>query len=302
MGQSEVINGKDGMKLKLIPAQKSEIGNAHNNGIPKDNEGPAIMLQFSEFYMSETTVTNEHFVKFVEATGYVTEAEQVQSSLVFRGLLNIHDLEEGVDYYRTSMPWWIEVRGSNWKKPEGENSTIEDRLDHPVVHITWNDAKAYCEWVGGRLPTEVEWEVAARGGQKGLIYPWGNSLVVDGSYFANTWQGNFPLQNEALDGYIGTAPSTEFFVNEYGLHQMIGNVWEWCINPARIPLTQFITQRYSDFIENITDEKDVFYALRGGSFLCHNSYCNRFRVAARNGNTKGSSASNLGFRYVIDSQ
>lgn len=300
MNYTEIINKKDGMKLRLIPAQKSSIGNIHDNGIMNDKEGPAVMLEFSDFYMSETTVTNENFLSFIDDTGYVTDAEKINSSLVFRGLVNLNGLVEGKDYFRTSMSWWIEMMGACWNKPEGPNSSVINKMNHPVVHITWQDAREYCDWAGGKLPTEVEWEVAARGGRQGLEYPWGNNLVEDGKYYANTWQGKFPHKNEALDGYIGTAPVKKFFVNNYGLYQMVGNVWEWCLNHARIPLSDFLNPTYSNPIASEMKEENIFYAMRGGSFLCHHSYCNRYRVAARNGNTRKSSSSNLGFRYIME--
>ncbi|WP_249961702.1 formylglycine-generating enzyme family protein, partial [Histophilus somni] len=180
--------------------------------------------------------------------------------------------------------------------PEGKGSTIRDRMDHPVVHVTWNDAMAFCEWAGFRLPTEAEWEFASRGGYENLRFPWGNDLEKNGKFWANTWQGRFPENNTGEDGYIFTAPVKSYEPNGFGLYQMIGNVWEWCLNPGRIVLDEFVLRNTSEFLKDAKTPSRDLKALRGGSFLCHESYCVRYRNAGRNANTANSSTSNTGFR------
>ncbi len=294
---NSVLNS-DGMELKRVPAQKFRMGAANQNGFEIDKEYPPVMVDVKSFYISETSVTNEQFMRFVEETGYVTAAERLGTSYVFRGLLV--ELPSNVSCCDTKLEWWLDIKGAYWKAPEGPGSTIDERMDHPVVHVTWNDARAYCRWAGGRLPTEAEWEAAARGNPSNLKeFPWGDELIPDGQFMANTWQGSFPENNTGEDGYVGTSPAKSFYQNEYGIWQMIGNVWEWCQNIARIPLNDFKVKQIKDFEVNQSYLED-FRATRGGSFLCHESYCNRYRVAARNGNSANSATSNTGFRYVMD--
>ncbi len=299
MSQTAFKNEKDGMVLKPIPEQTFKMGNAQpHQGFESDNEGPEAEVSVPKFYLSETTVTNEMFHKFVLDTGYITEAERMGTSFVFQGLVK-EENQEKVTAQPTAMTWWLDIQEANWRKPEGPGSTISDRMDHPVVHITWHDAMAYARWAGGRLPTEAEWEAAARGGREGLEYQWGNELHPNGEHMANIWQGEFPQTNTAEDGYRGTAPAKAFYVNDYGIRQMSGNVWEWCLNPARIPLDTFRKKTAQDFLREIEGHQIDNKATRGGSFLCHQSYCTRYRVAARNGNSAESASSNIGFRYVV---
>lgn len=294
-----MLNQKDDMHLQEIPEGKFLMGDSHSSGLPLDRETPPAEVEVASFCMSETTVTNQQFAAFVKETGYLTEAERLGFSFVFRGLIG---KEKGASATccSTELPWWSDMADADWQHPEGKGANILEKQDHPVVHVTWNDAKAYCEWAGGRLPTEAEWEYAARGGLIGKKYAWGNDLVPNGIHRCNIWQGTFPTHNTEEDGYYGTAPARMYQPNGYGLYQMAGNVWEWCLNPARIPLEAFSTHSSRFFMEYTKGYQEADMAMRGGSFLCHESYCNRYRVAARNGNSAHSASSNCGFRYVKD--
>lgn len=259
---------------------------------PDDGEGPVREVTLSPFQIACHVVSNLQFGDFVRETGYTTDAERYGWSFVFDGLL-ADDRKHELTGRAAETPWWIQVPHAYWAQPEGANSTVLDRLDHPAVHISWNDAKAYCHWSGTRLATEAEWEMAARGGLEQAAYAWGNELQPGGEHRCNIWQGSFPGLNTAADGYLGTAPVHAFKPNGYGLHNVAGNVWEWCEDyfsplyhaktPARDP---------------VNTEPAPNRSLRGGSFLCHESYCNRYRVAARSSNTPDSTASNIGFRVV----
>lgn len=169
-------------------------------------------------------------------------------------------------------------------------------MDHPVVQVSRNDALAFCRWADKRLPTEAEWEIAAKGGTENDLYPWGTDFLAGEDYHCNIWQGAFPKANTKADGFASTAPARFYEPNGYGLYQVIGNVWEWCSNPARIPLEQFRSWDSHFFEQRFQQVDDAMYATRGGSFLCHESYCKRYRIAARNGNSGMSAANNLGFR------
>ena len=293
-----MINDKDKMNIHEISGGSFTMGNSKSKGFAIDQEGPLTSINVLPFNISETTVTNEQFSTFVNETGYKTEAENLGLSFVFRGVLD--DGKKSVDCCNTELDWWADVEGADWKHPEGPDSNIDDRMNHPVVHVTWNDACAYCDWAGGRLPTEAEWEYAARGGLEEKEYAWGDELTPEGNHHCNIWQGEFPTQNTKEDGYYGTAPVKTYEPNGYGLYQVAGNVWEWCLNPARIPLDFFKNYPLKTFLEVTKGYHEEYMAQRGGSFLCHHSYCNRYRVAARNGNSGNSASINCGFRYVID--
>lgn len=274
------------------------MGTDTNEGFEEDLEGPATEVFVADFYISPYPVTNQEFLAFFLDTGYVTDAERYGSSHVFH--LLIQEAERKNYPAVSGAEWWLEVTDANWRMPEGKQSSIADRMDHPVVHVSKNDAEAYCKWAGNRLPTEAEWEYAARGGLSQARFPWGNELRAEGKFHANVWQGEFPHFNTQEDGFLGTAPVKSFDPNGYGLYQTSGNVWEWCLNPGRIPLSTFQKKTPQDFLaENKTNREELF-ALRGGSFLCHCSYCQRYRVAGRNSNTRSSSTSNMGFRCVKD--
>lgn len=244
------------------------------------------------FRIGATAVTNGAFRTFVAATDYVTEAERFGWSFVFwdhvedgtAGSQGVQDLE-----------WWRRIDGANWRDingPDSEDAACHD--DHPVVHVSWNDASAYARWVGGRLPKEVEWEHAARGGHGDVPFPWGRDEPDDSGFFpCNIWQGAFPKVNLCKDGYAGTAPARSFAANGFGLYNMVGNVWEWCAEPFVIRSLQQSMARHKAAARGKKLAK-------GGSFLCHRSYCYRYRIAARTGYTANTSTSHTGFRVVWD--
>ncbi|WP_406151118.1 formylglycine-generating enzyme family protein [Streptomyces sp. NBC_01012] len=274
----------------LLPGGSFLMGSEDPDGFRDDGEGPVREVRVSAFHIDAHAVSNERFAAFVSATGYVTEAERFGWSYVFAGFLPAA-LRRGAGR-PDATPWWCGVEGARWNAPEGPGSAIEDRGDHPAVHISWNDARAYCRWAGTRLPTEAEWEYAARGGLEQARYPWGDELTPGGEHRCNIWQGHFPTKNTADDGYAGTAPVDAYLPNGHGLYNMAGNVWEWCQDWWS---TAHPTVRRSDPRGPSGGESKV---MRGGSYLCHRSYCNRYRVAARTRNTPDSTTGNLGFRTV----
>lgn len=273
-----------------LPGGTFEMGTESDVGFPQDGEGPIRTVSLDPFYIDPEAVTNLDFARFVKDTGYETDAEQYGWSFVFEGLLP-EENEQYVVGRVQAAPWWVAVRGASWARPEGPGTTVKDRGSHPVVHVSWHDAQAYCEWADKRLPTEAEWEYAARGGLKGKRYPWGDELMPDGEHRCNIWQGTFPENNTQADGYFGTAPVDSFEKNGYGLYNVAGNVWEWCydwFSPTHdTDGTQTNPRGPSEGDERV---------IRGGSYLCHRSYCNRYRVAARTSDEPDSSTAHMGFR------
>ncbi len=260
--------------------------------LPADGEFPVRRVRVAPFAIDQYAVTNEWFGSFIAATGYVSEAERFGWSYVFAGLLpEEHSYTLAVD----DAPWWRRVDGANWRHPEGPGSSIKSRMDHPVVHISWNDADAFAQWAGGRLPSEAEWEFAARGGLENHRFPWGDDEPDDSEkLLCNIWQGTFPTRNTVADGYAGTAPVTAFAPNGYGLYNMCGNVWEWCNDRFRVrSLKRALKARDR---ASLLDGSKV---MKGGSYLCHRSYCYRYRVAARVGSPSDTSTGHAGFRIVF---
>jgi len=271
--------GVDAANRVKVPASVALLaGGAFDMGSaeafhPDDGEGPIRNQHVAPFAIDRHAVTNEHFAQFVAASGYVTEAERFGWSFVFylflgRGARNTLGVADA--------PWWRKVDRASWQRPEGRDSDIGWRADHPVVHVSWNDATAFAAWAGGRLPTEAEWEYAARGGLHRKRFPWGDEEPSDERALCNIWRGEFPQQSR--DEWPGTMPVTAFEPNGYGLYNMAGNVWDWCAD----------------------DRGSKGKAIRGGSYLCHRSYCYRYRVAARSTNAPDSSTGHMGFRLAYD--
>jgi formylglycine-generating enzyme required for sulfatase activity len=268
------------------------MGTEDGEGFPSDGEGPVREVTLAPFRVAECAVTNSQFATFVKEAGYVTEAESIGWSFVFSGFLPPGTAGLG---FSRDAPWWIGIEGADWRHPEGPGSSIATRQNHPAVHISWNDATAYCEWRGVRLPTEAEWEFAARGGLVQKRFPWGDELTPRGRHRCNIWQGTFPGLNTGEDGYVGTAPVKAYPPNGFGLYNVSGNVWEWC--------SDWFTPDFqceSSRVNPTGPMSGHARVIRGGSFMCHASYCNRYRVGARSSNTPDSSTGNLGLRCASD--
>ena len=297
-----------------IPAGIFLMGSNHHY----PDEKPAHKVSVGPFWMDAHTVTNREFERFVAGTGHLTLAEKaanrrdypgakpellVPSSAVFRRSAGPVDLS---NHYN----WWTYVAGADWRHPRGPESSIGDLMDHPVVHVAFEDAEAYAKWAGKELPTEAEWEFAARGGLDGKPYVWGDEFIPGGKFMANTWQGQFPWQNLNEDGYEWTAPVGSFPANGYGLFDMAGNVWEWTTDwyrvhgkrPPRSPCCTLdnprggtVEESHDPGTPHVTIPRKV---MKGGSFLCAPNYCRRYRPAARMPQAVDTSTCHLGFRCV----
>lgn len=275
-----------------LPGGEFVMGHDGPEGYPADGEGPAHVVELSPFRIAATAVTNAHFDAFARATGYRTEAERYGWSFVFAGLLPAGFPPTPAV---AAAPWWRQVEGADWRHPEGPQSDVTERAEHPVVHVSWTDATAFTTWAGCRLPTEAEWEYAARGGLAGHHYPWGAEREPGGAHRMNVWQGDFPTHDTMADGYAGTAPVDAFEPNGHGLWNMTGNVWEWCADWFS-PDTYRSPHRHDPHGPALGLQR----VTRGGSYLCHDSYCSRYRVDARSSNTPDSSTGHTGFRCAAD--
>ena len=274
-----------------IPGGLSYIGTGRPE-LPGDGEGPQRRTKIRSFSLDRAAVSSGRFREFSLRSGYVTDAERFGWSFVFFAFLKSPDdwpTQEG------APSWWRRVEGASWQNPEGPGSSIEDRIDHPAIHISWNDAMAFARWAGGRLPTEAEWEYAAKGGSSCSKFPWGDRDPDDGFTPCNIWQGEFPTRNTASDGFVGTAPGMSFEPNAFGLFNMSGNVWEWCSDSFVVRSISRAAKQRNELAR--TERERV---LKGGSYLCHRSYCYRYRIAARTGRSEDTSAGHTGFRVAYD--
>ena len=273
----------------LVPGGTALIG-TDRPVLRADGEAPLRRKKVGAFLCERGAVTNAAFARFVADTGYRTEAERIGWSFVFLGLLpDGPEPTQGV----VGTEWWRRVDGASWRSPTGQaDDTPPD--DHPVVQVSWNDARAYAAWAGGRLPSEAEWEHAARGGLGDVAFPWGERAPDDAEFLpCNIWQGSFPTLNTCADGYAATAPAISFEPNGYGLYNLVGNVWEWSAEPFRV-------RSLKRGAREVNARAGTWKLLKGGSFMCHTSYCFRYRIAARSSNTADSAASHMGFRVVYD--
>lgn len=275
--------------LVELPGGRFLMGSDDADGVAADGEGPVREIGLGAFALSPTTVTNAEFASFVKETGHVTEAERFGFSYVFASFL-----PAGLRAAAPSVagtPWWRAVEGACWRAPFGPGSTFADRQNHPVVHVSWHDAQAYCAWSGTRLPTEAEWEYAARGGLSRRRYPWGDELAPAGRRMLAIWQGDFP--HSSPGSRPGTVPVTAHRPNGFGLYNTVGNVWEWCAD-----WFSAVFHRTGPRDDPAGPPSGSARVMRGGSHLCHASYCNRYRVGARSSNTPDSSTGNIGFRVA----
>lgn len=286
----------------------------------RSDETPAHRVRLEGFWIDTTEVTNAQFAEFVQATGYLTTAEvpidweelkkqlppdtpKPDDALLQPASMVFTMTDRPVDL-NNYLNWWTFVPGASWKHPQGPGSEISDKMLHPVVQVSWDDAVAYCTWAGKRLPTEAEWEYAARGGQTSEIYPWGNDTTL--YKHVNSWTGNFPYYNSEKDGYLRTAQVGSFPPNPYGLYDMAGNVWEWCSDYYHVAyFTQCATEGIWDNPKGPLSSFDpnqpynIVRVKRGGSFLCNESYCSSYRTTARMATSYDTGQDHSGFRCVM---
>ncbi len=266
-------------------------------------EGPVAKIEVKSFEIDATEVTNGQFEKFVKATGYITEAEKGLSAELYPQIPAEFRAPGSAVFFQPDQMsdgktdgWWQFVAGASWKSPLGPESSIVERQHYPVIHVTYSDALAYASWLGRRVPTEQEWEYAARGGHSGATYAWGEEPPHTGKSKANTWQGNFPYKNDGVDGFKGAAPVGCFDPNNYGLYDMTGNLWEWTE-------TAYHADRTMNYRSEGNDPRQpgvTLKSIKGGSFLCSDNYCQRYRPAARQGQDITMATSHIGFRTAAD--
>ena len=281
--------------LIALPGGAFTMGTDSTEGFPADGEGPSRRVTLRPFGIAPRVVTHSDFAAFVRATHYVTEAERFGSSFVFH--LQLPAALRDASPAPAGLPWWRVVEHACWQRPEGPGSQVHTRPDHPVVHVSWNDAQAYCAWAGVRLPTEAEWEYAARGGLEGARCAWGDALEPDGEAPCNIWRGRFP--DAPADGWQPAPVAADAFApNGFGLYNACGNVWQWC---ADVFSPGYHRETASaDPLGQAANTEGRQRSMRGGSFLCHDSYCNRYRLAARSSSLSASAASHIGFRVAAD--
>ena len=279
-----------------VPGGRFAMGDAHGEGLAPDGETPVHAVAIDGFAIDETTVRNRDFAAFVDATGHRTTAEVTGSSTVFHALVAPDD--PAIVGSSVDAPWWLAVAGADWRHPAGPTSGLDGLDDHPVVHVSFDDAIAYCAWAGRGLPSEAQWEMAARGGLPGARFPWGDERAPDGRamcriYTPSFWGAPFPAEAGTHVGVAPTLPASALPPNGFGLRQVIGNVWEWCAD-------RFDPRYYrrSPDVDPTGAERGGARVLRGGSYLCDDSWCRRYRVAARSHSTPTSTAGNVGFRTV----
>lgn len=300
-----------------------DMGASDGDRMALPHEKPKHTVKVDGFYMDETEVTNAQFSKFIEATNYITTAERPvdwelikqqlppgtpkpHDSLLLPGSLLFKKTKESVPNLYDFSQWWRWTNGANWKQPEGKGSSIDGKDNHPVVHVSYEDAMAYCHWAGRRLPTEAEWEFAARGGKRDKIYFWGD-LTDKLSSYVNSWEGEFPVDNTQADGFEKSAPVKTYPPNGYGLYEISGNVWEWTSDWYSSQYYQYC--RENSITNNPKGPNEAFNpnnpyvderVIRGGSFLCNASYCASYRVSSRMATDPNTSLEHLGFRTVMD--
>ncbi len=312
-GVTSAATGRDGMVR--VPGGTFRMGSDRHY----PEEAPVHRVSVDEFWMSTTTVTNREYAAFVEATGYSTVAERPLDPAAFPGAPAENLVPGSLVFTMTPGPvdlrhisqWWTWTPGACWHRPEGPTSTIEGREDHPVVHVAFEDATVYATWAGHELPTEAEWEFAARAGLDNQAFVWGDEAVPSGTYLANFWQGDFPWRNSQADGFAGTAPVGSFPANGFGLFDMAGNVWEWTDDwysdghvadadkPCCVPANPRGPSEASSFDPVQPQFAIPRKVIKGGSFLCADNYCQRYRPAARRPQMIDTGMSHVGFRTVL---
>ena len=306
-----------------IPGGIYDMGASDSDRMALSHEKPKHTVKVDGFYMDETEVTNAQFSRFIQATNYITTAERPvdwelikqqlppgtpkpHDSLLLPGSLLFKKTKESVPNLYDFSQWWRWTNGANWKQPEGKGSSIDGKDNHPVVHVSYEDAMAYCHWAGRRLPTEAEWEFAARGGKQDKIYFWGD-LTDKLSSYVNSWEGEFPVDNTQADGFEKSAPVKTYPPNGYGLYEISGNVWEWTSDWYSSQYYQYCKE--NSITNNPKGPNEAFNpnnpyiderVIRGGSFLCNASYCASYRVSSRMATDPSTSLEHLGFRTVMD--